>query len=76
MDHTESMVLALQLYNVYRESILGFSSKKRWQVNALQLCPQLSCQRDFVLPGFAPAGEALLFWQKDPKPLTPHLALF
>ncbi len=28
-----------------------------------------------VLPGFAPAGEALLFGQKDPKPLTPHLAL-
>jgi len=27
-----------------------------------------------VLPGFAPAGEALLFWQKDPKPVTPRLA--
>jgi hypothetical protein len=27
-----------------------------------------------VLPGFAPAGEALLFWQKAQKPLTPHLA--
>ena len=25
-------------------------------------------------PGFAPAGEALLFRQKDPKPLTPRLA--
>ena len=27
-DHTEFMVLALQLYDVYRESILGFASKK------------------------------------------------
>jgi hypothetical protein len=27
-DHTEFMVLALQLYDVYRESILGFVSKK------------------------------------------------
>ena len=27
-----------------------------------------------ALPGFAPAGEALLFWQKDLKPLTPHPA--
>jgi hypothetical protein len=27
-----------------------------------------------VLPGFAPAGEALLFRQKAPKPLTPRLA--
>ncbi|HBP89052.1 MAG TPA: hypothetical protein DD706_15300 [Nitrospiraceae bacterium] len=26
------------------------------------------------MPGFAPAGEALLFWQKDPKPLMPHPA--
>ncbi len=29
-----------------------------------------------VLPGFAPAGEALLFRQKWPKPLTPRLALY
>jgi len=28
MDHTEFMVLALQLYDVYPESILGFASKK------------------------------------------------
>jgi hypothetical protein len=26
------------------------------------------------LPGFAPAGEALLFRQNDPKPMTPHPA--
>jgi hypothetical protein len=28
MDHSEFMVLALQLYDVYRKSILGFASKK------------------------------------------------
>ena len=27
-----------------------------------------------MLPGFAPAGEALLFRQKATKPLTPRLA--
>ena len=27
-----------------------------------------------MLPGFAPAGEALLFRQKAPKPMTPCLA--
>ncbi len=32
-------------------------------------------KRFSVLPGFAPAGEALLFRQKDPKPLTPSLAI-
>ena len=26
------------------------------------------------MPGFGPAAEALLFWQKDPKPLTPRPA--
>ena len=27
-DHTEYMALVLQFYDVYRESILGFASKK------------------------------------------------
>jgi len=26
------------------------------------------------MPGFGPAAEVLLFWQKDPKPLTPRPA--
>jgi hypothetical protein len=34
VDHTKFMVLDLQLYDVYQEYILGFSVKKRWQVNA------------------------------------------
>ena len=49
--------------------------KKSWQVNASYWCPSLSCPRFSVLPGFALAGEALLFQQKAPKPLTPRLAL-
>ncbi len=42
-------------------------------------CTYISLTRNFLnvreMPGFAPAGEALLFRQKDPKPLTPRLAL-
>ncbi|MCW5785648.1 MAG: hypothetical protein KIT39_20255, partial [Nitrospirales bacterium] len=29
-----------------------------------------------MLPGLAPAGEVLFFREKDPKPLTPRLALW
>jgi hypothetical protein len=36
--------------------------------------PIVVCSCLFVMPGFAPAGEVLLFRQKDPKPLTPSLA--
>ena len=40
---------------------------------ALSTRPLLCAYKPFVVwPGFAPAGEALLFWQKDPKPMTPH----
>ncbi len=38
------------------------------------MSPIIVLTRFSVLPGFAPAGEALLFRQKDPKPLTPRLA--
>ncbi len=37
LDHTEYMALALQLYDVYRESILGFSSKKALAGNRIVL---------------------------------------
>jgi len=37
--------------------------------------PTLASMGFSVLPGFAPAGEALLFRQKAPKPMTPRLAL-
>jgi hypothetical protein len=69
------MVLALQLDNVYREFILWRAKKTRWQVRTSHLCTELSCQHDFPLPGFAPAGEALFFREKGPKPVTPRLAL-
>ncbi len=45
------------------------------QGNASYDCPLIFMStRCFVLPGFAPAGEALLFRQKVPKPVTPRLA--
>ena len=41
-DHTEFRVLALQLYDVYRESILGFVSKKGLAGEHIALvCPTL-----------------------------------
>jgi hypothetical protein len=67
MDHTEFMVLALQLDDVYRESILGFASKKALGGKRIALVnPTLVSTWFSVLPGFAPAGEDLLFRQKDP----------
>ena len=80
------MFLALQLYDVYRESILGFTSKKALEGEHITLVPPTLVSTGFsVLPGFAPAGE-LVAWgvpkgatfvveQKDPKPLTPLPAL-
>jgi hypothetical protein len=68
------MVLALQLYDVYRESILGFASKKALGGKRIAFVnPTLVSTWFSVLPGFAPAGEALLFRKKGPKPLTPRL---
>ena len=68
------MILALQLYEVYRESILGFANKKALGGKRIALVnPALVSTWFSVLPGFAPAGEALLFRQKSPKPLTPRL---
>ena len=78
------MVLAVQLYDVYRESILGFVSKKALGGKRIALVnPTLVSTWFSVLPGFAPAAE-LVAWrvpkgatfvveQKAPKPLTPRL---
>ena len=76
-DHSEFMVLAIQLDDVYRKSILGFAGERLARVS-----PTLVSTCCSVWPGFAPAGEApstwlrtgLLFRQKGPKPLTPRLA--
>jgi hypothetical protein len=69
------MVLALPLYDVYRESILRFAREKALGGKRIALVnPTLVSMGFSVLPGFAPAGEALLFRQKSPKPLTPRLA--
>ena len=74
-DHTELMVLVLQLDDVFQEPILDFASQKVLPGEGFALVsPIIVSTRFSVLPGFAPAGEALLFRQKDPKPLTPRLA--
>ncbi len=43
------------------------------QVPAVRIAPTFMSMLCFVWPGFAPAGEALLFRQKAPKPVTPRL---
>jgi len=69
------MVLALQLNNVYREFILGFDRKNALVGSHIALLNGTLMSTWFsVLPGLAPAGEALFFWEKVPKPLTPRLA--
>ena len=69
------MVLALQLDVVYQESILGTDNQKAFAGHRIALvAPTLVSTWSSVLPGFAPAGEALLLRQKDPKPVTPRLA--
>ena len=74
-DHTAFMVLVLQPYDVYRELILGFASQEVLADERIALVSPIIVSACFsALPGFAPAGEALLFRQKDPKPLTPRLA--
>ena len=69
------MVLPLPLNDVYRESILRFASQNALAGERIALVSPTLVSTEFsVLPGFAPAGEALLFRQKAPKPVTPRLA--
>ena len=59
-----------------RESTLGWASQQALAGDCVALVsPNLTSKWFSALPGFALAGEALLFRQKAPKPLTPHLAL-
>jgi len=54
-DHTEFMVLALPLDDVYRESILGIASQNALAGEGLAvLSPSLVSTGFSVLPGFAP----------------------
>ncbi len=74
-DHTEFMVLVLQLNDVYREPILGFASQKLLAGERIELVSPMIVSTCFsVLPGFGPAAEPLSFRQKQPKPLTPRSA--
>ena len=63
MDHTEFIVLVLQLYDVYREPILGFASQKVLADERIALVSPIIVSTCFsVWPGFAPAGE-LVAWR-------------
>ena len=69
------MVRTLQIDDVYREFILGVAGKQVLAGERLaRVAPTLVPTGFSVLPGFAPADEALLFRQKAPKPWTPRLA--
>jgi len=70
LDHTEFTVLALQFYDVYRESILGFASQNALGGEHIALVtPTLVSPGFSVLPGFAPAGELLLGASRRAHPL-------
>ena len=60
----------------YRESILNFLNIQQLLAGVKFLPRSLATAFKWfsMLPGFAPAGEPLLFRQKWPKPLTPSLA--
>ena len=67
--------------DVYRESILELARKKTLVSSHIALVQLTFVSTWFsVLPGFGPAAEVpsmglrtgLLFWQKDPKPVTPR----
>ena len=63
------MVLILQPYDVYRELILGFASQKVLADERIALVSPIIVSTCFsVLPGFAPAGE-LVVW-RVPKGAT------
>ncbi|HBP90539.1 MAG TPA: hypothetical protein DD706_22955 [Nitrospiraceae bacterium] len=69
------MVLVLQLYDVCRESLLGMASQNTLGGEYITIVHLTHASIGFlVLPDFAPAGEALLFRQRAPKPVTPRLA--
>jgi len=69
------MILALPLLQWVLGIHLGFASKKSLAGDRITLLsPTLMPMWFSVLPGFVPAGEALLLRQKAPKPLTPRLA--
>jgi hypothetical protein len=60
--------------SVYRKFILGVAGQHVLAGEGLVLVnPTFVSMCCSVLPGFAPAGEALLLRQKAPKPVTPRL---
>ncbi len=61
--------------SMFRRVQIVLSVTARWSVNPSHVYIPLLGRKDFqCCRGFGPAAEALLFRQKDPKPLTPNLA--
>ena len=62
------MGLALQLYDVYGESLFGFAGKKCGQVNASHMCPPHSrAHVIFCVAGFRPGRRGPFVPAKGPK---------
>ncbi|MBA3613430.1 MAG: hypothetical protein H0W49_11090 [Nitrospirales bacterium] len=69
-DPTEFMVLALQLYDVCWESILGIAIQNALGGEGTTMMHSTQGSKGFsVLPGFAPAGEGLLDASRRAQPL-------
>ena len=67
-DHTEFMVLALQLYGVYWESILGFASKRVEAGGTHRTCvPNSRVHGLFCVAGFRPGRRGPFVPAKGPK---------
>ncbi|WP_447963223.1 hypothetical protein [Nitrospira sp. Ecomares 2.1] len=67
-DHIEFMVLALQLYDVYRESILGFASKKALAgKGTASVAPTSRINVMFCVAGFRPGRRGPFVSAKGPK---------
>ena len=71
-DRTDSYMVIPSISKFYFDFFQEESiSREFWRSCLTSSCVKVL----FVLPGFAPAGEALLFRQKDPKSMTPCLVL-
>ncbi|MDR4460661.1 MAG: hypothetical protein MRJ67_09115 [Nitrospirales bacterium] len=67
LEHIELIVLALQLYDVYWESILGFSRKKVLAGEGIALGPKSHINVMFCGAGFRPGRRAPFVSAKGPK---------
>jgi hypothetical protein len=68
MDHSEFMVLALQLDDAYQISILSVASKQALAGERLaRVCPQLGCQRNVLCCRVSPRQARPFCFGKRPQ---------